>query len=130
MNTIRNYYEKTGITAIMINKKMASFEKNPDIAKEFEHWIQTKEYTIEGKDCLKSGTTLGVYINNLESDEMRDVLSVTVKKNGVVVSATQVFSGESALVDGLLNTYPDLANALMNYADCAYAVFGHLALSA
>ena len=42
MNIIRNYYEKTGIPTIMINKKVASFEKNPDIAKEFEHWIKTK----------------------------------------------------------------------------------------
>lgn len=47
MNIIRSYYEKTGIPTIMINKKLASFEKNPDIAKEFEHWLQTKEYTIE-----------------------------------------------------------------------------------
>ena len=44
MNIIRNYYEKTGIPTIMINKKVASFEK------EFEHWIQTKEYIIE--DCV------------------------------------------------------------------------------
>ena len=50
MNIIRSYYEKAGIPAIMINKKLVSFEKNPDIAKEFEHWIQTKEYTIE--DCV------------------------------------------------------------------------------
>ncbi len=48
MNIIRNYYEKTGVPEIMINKKVASFEKNPDIAKEFEHWILTKEYIIEG----------------------------------------------------------------------------------
>ena len=47
MNIIRNYYEKAGIPAIMINKKVASFEKNPDIAKEFEYWIQTKEYITE-----------------------------------------------------------------------------------
>ena len=50
MNIIRSYYEKAGIPTIMINKKMASFEKNPDIANEFEHWIQTKEYIIE--DCV------------------------------------------------------------------------------
>ena len=91
--------------------------------------VSTKNYTIDGADCLKSSTTFGVYINNLESDEMRDILSVTLKKNGEVVSATHTFSGESALVGGLLNTYPDLANALMNYADCAYAVFGNSPLA-
>ena len=50
MNIVRSYYEKAGIPIVMINKKLASFEKNPDIAKEFEHWIQTKEYIIE--ECV------------------------------------------------------------------------------
>ena len=50
MNIIREYYEKVGISAVMVNKKVASFEKHPDIAEEFAHWIQTKEYKIE--DCV------------------------------------------------------------------------------
>lgn len=56
MNTIRNYYEKTGIPLVLINKKMVLFEKNPDIAKEFEHWIQTKEYVTEDAVSVENYT--------------------------------------------------------------------------
>lgn len=56
MNAIRNYYEKVGIPEVMINKKIVSFEKNPDIAKEFEHWIQTKEYVSENAVSVENYT--------------------------------------------------------------------------
>lgn len=56
MNAIRNYYEKAGIPLAMINKKIASFEKNLDIAKEFEHWIQTKEYVDENAVSVENYT--------------------------------------------------------------------------
>ena len=56
MNTIRNYYEKAGIPTIMINKKMVSLEKNPDIAKEFEHWIQKKAYITENAVSVENYT--------------------------------------------------------------------------
>ena len=41
---IRNYYEKAGIPAILINKKMESCERNTDVAREFEYWLQNKKY--------------------------------------------------------------------------------------
>lgn len=56
MNTIRNYYEKAGVPLLMINKKMVSFEKNPDIAKEFKYWIQTKEYITENAVSVENYT--------------------------------------------------------------------------
>ncbi len=42
---IRAYYEKTGIPAILVNKKMELFEKHQDIASEFEYWLQNKSYS-------------------------------------------------------------------------------------
>lgn len=50
MDIIRDYYEKAGFPMVMVDKKAASFEKHPDIAKEFAHWIHTREYT-EG-NCI------------------------------------------------------------------------------
>ena len=80
-------------------------------------------YTIEGKDCLASGKYLGVYLNNLKSSEMRDVLTVTLYKGDVAVSATHTLSVESVCA-AKLSTYPELIPALMNYADASKAVFG------
>ncbi|MBE6761485.1 MAG: hypothetical protein E7551_04295 [Ruminococcaceae bacterium] len=91
--------------------------------------VMEKSFTIAGADCLKSGTSFGVYINNLESDEMRDILTVTLYKDGVQVSATHTFSSASAIKGDLYLRNPDLANALMVYGDCAYAVFGNNALT-
>ena len=92
--------------------------------------VMEKNFTIAGADCLKSGTSFGVYINNLESDEMRDILTVTLYKNGVAVSATVTFSSASAIKGDLYLRNANLANALMVYGDCAYNVFGNNALSA
>ena len=91
--------------------------------------VMNKTFTINGADCLKSGTSLGVYINNLESDEMRDVLTVTLYKNDAQVSATVTFSLASAIKGDLYLKNAKLANALMVYGDCAYAVFGNNALT-
>ena len=82
----------------------------------------TKSFTIDGADCVKSSTTFAVYVNNLASNELRDVLTVTLYKNGVVVSATHTFSAES-VAKGMLSSYPTLIPAMMNYGDCARAVF-------
>lgn len=47
INVIREYYQKAGMPATIVNNKVSSFERNLDIAKEFEHWIQTQEYLVE-----------------------------------------------------------------------------------
>lgn len=56
MNIIRSYYEKAGIPVPMINKKIVSFEKNPDIAKEFEYWLENKEYVTENAVSVENYT--------------------------------------------------------------------------
>lgn len=83
----------------------------------------SEDYTIEGANCIKSGTTFAVYLKDFASNELRDVLKVTLYKNGVAVSAEQTVSAESSL-NGLYNTYPSMVTALMNYGDCARAYFG------
>ncbi len=47
MDIIRNYYEKAGLPAVLVKKKEDAFERHPDIAEEFAHWIRTKEYRTE-----------------------------------------------------------------------------------
>lgn len=47
MNIIREYYETTKLPSMMIDRNVAMFDKHPDIKKEFEHWIQTKEYIVD-----------------------------------------------------------------------------------
>ena len=78
---------------------------------------------IDGSDCLKSGATFAVYIDYLAANELRDVMTITLYKDGEVVSATHTFSAESVL-SGMMNSYPTLIPALMNFCDCARAVFG------
>lgn len=84
--------------------------------------VTTKDYTIEGKDCIKSNRTIYVKFNDFASQDLRDVLTLTLYKNGVAVSATHTFSAESALV-GKLADNASLVAAIMNYGDCARAYF-------
>lgn len=48
MKIIRGYLEKTKLPEELLEKKAAGYEAHPDIAKEFEHWIQTGEYPEDG----------------------------------------------------------------------------------
>ncbi|MCR5461219.1 MAG: hypothetical protein K6F51_15250 [Acetatifactor sp.] len=45
---IREYYEKAGITGELLTEKLEKFERNPDIAKEFEYWITNGEFKRGG----------------------------------------------------------------------------------
>ena len=49
---IEQYYKDAHIMPLLLKKKMAAFEKHPDIAGEFEYWIINKQYcdgcTAEG----------------------------------------------------------------------------------
>lgn len=56
MNIIREYYEKTKMPAMMIDRNVALFDKYPDIKKEFEHWIQTKEYIVDNAVSVEKYT--------------------------------------------------------------------------
>ncbi|MCM1136096.1 MAG: hypothetical protein NC400_11030 [Clostridium sp.] len=48
MNVIREYLERTKLPTVLLNKKMAMYERHPDIAEEFKRWIQTGEYLENG----------------------------------------------------------------------------------
>jgi hypothetical protein len=85
--------------------------------------VSTKEYTIEGADCLQSGTILGVYIDEMASNELRDEMTVTLYKGEEAVSAAYKFSPESVL-KGMLASKTELVTAIMNYGDAAIAYFG------
>ena len=39
-NLIREYYEKADILGDLLTEKLEKFERNPDIAMEFEYWIK------------------------------------------------------------------------------------------
>ena len=41
---IEQYYKGAHIMPFLLKKKMAAFEKHPDIAGEFEYWIINKQY--------------------------------------------------------------------------------------
>ena len=44
---IKKFYEENKIPGILIKKKLDSFDKNPDIAAEFEYWIEHTTYIGE-----------------------------------------------------------------------------------
>lgn len=41
---IEKFYEENKIPAVLLKQKIANFEKHPDIAAEFEYWIENKSY--------------------------------------------------------------------------------------
>ena len=45
---IREYYEKTCGLQSLAEQKIIKFEKHPDIMQEFEQWILSKQYKVEG----------------------------------------------------------------------------------
>lgn len=47
---IKRFYEENKIPGILLKKKMDDFDKNPDIAAEFEYWIEHKTY--KGEDAV------------------------------------------------------------------------------
>lgn len=51
MSIIREYYEQVKLPEVLITIKEKSFENNPDIKKEFEYWIEKKEYLTD--DCVE-----------------------------------------------------------------------------
>lgn len=50
MKIIKEYLSNAKVPEVIIDRKMAAYEKHPDIANEFENWILTKKYF--GKNCV------------------------------------------------------------------------------
>lgn len=65
---IEDYYKQKKLPAILIKRKIQSFEKHKDIAKEFECWITTGKYNevdpivVEGYTAEEIGR-LSQYVN-------------------------------------------------------------------
>ena len=55
---IEQYYKDAHIMLLLLKKKMAAFEKHPDIAGEFEYWIANNQY-CEGV-CVEGYTAKAI----------------------------------------------------------------------
>lgn len=53
MSMIRDYYEQIGLPSILIDRETTAFDKHPDIKREFEHWLENKEYIVD--NCVAVG---------------------------------------------------------------------------
>ncbi len=65
-SVIKEYYEKMGVQIFLIEKKLNIFEKNKDVASEFEYWIVNHEYKdgVEIEGYTASGLAqLSPYLN-------------------------------------------------------------------
>ena len=47
-SVIKKFYEDNKIPGILLKKKLDMFDRNPDIAEEFEYWIQHRAYKADG----------------------------------------------------------------------------------
>ena len=48
---IENYYNEIGLIPVLIQKNMEKINRNPDIAEEFEYWIENKKYKTDS--CIE-----------------------------------------------------------------------------
>lgn len=55
---IEQYYKDAHVMPLLLKKKMAAFEKHPDIAGEFEYWIANNQY-CEGV-CVEGYTAKAI----------------------------------------------------------------------
>lgn len=88
---IYEYYKKLNVNGKLIEIKMSKFENNPDIAKEFEYWIQNKKYnninpiSIEGYTAKKISEISkhmigeGVFLMLIELRQNRDYALKMIK---------------------------------------------------
>lgn len=45
---IENYYEQANVMPLLLKQKMSKLQRNADIMKEFEYWIEYKTYLQKG----------------------------------------------------------------------------------
>ena len=53
---IEKYYEENGVSSVLKTKRVAKFAENADIEREFERWIESKEYTVENPITIEGYT--------------------------------------------------------------------------
>ena len=78
---IEQFYKRSGMPEGLISKKLSEFERNPDIADEFEYWIDNKEFktggvNVQGYDAPKLAS-LSEYIKG----EGAFILLVELREN-------------------------------------------------
>ncbi len=79
---IEEYYKSANIIPFLLNRKMDKFKKHPDVAAEFEYWIENKKY--KSTDCIsiKGYTAQKIAeISNLLDGEGAFVLLIELKEN-------------------------------------------------
>lgn len=59
-SVIRKFYEDNKIPGILLKQKVAKFERNPDIATEFEYWIEHRAYKTDGAVTIEGYTAKGL----------------------------------------------------------------------
>lgn len=45
---IENYYKQANVMPLLLKQKMIKFQRNADIMREFEYWIEYKQYQNNG----------------------------------------------------------------------------------
>ena len=79
---IREFYEAAQIPVALIDEKIEKFNRHPDIKKEFEYWIEQKEYQrdsaleIEGYSASKLAK-----LSPLINGEAAFVLLIELREN-------------------------------------------------
>ena len=53
---IKQFYIDNNIPLELLHGKMQMFERNPDIAKEYEYWIKRGKYQNNGNVCIDGYT--------------------------------------------------------------------------
>lgn len=61
---IKEYYSKVKVMPLLLETKLSKFDKNPDIATEFEYWIVKKQYK-ETHCVVVEGYTAKNFLNYL-----------------------------------------------------------------
>ena len=86
----------------------------------------TSKYEFAADELTISGTKtkyVTVQFDKVNCQEMRCTMNFALYLNGEQISATIIRSADM-LANDLLNTYPTLIPAIMNYSDCAERYFG------
>lgn len=64
---IENYYKQANVMPLLLKQKMSKLTRNNDVLKEFEYWIEHKQYTPNGVSIegytAKSLAELSCYID-------------------------------------------------------------------
>ena len=79
---IEEYYKSANIMPFLLKRKLDKFDKHPDVAAEFEYWIENKAYKDNGCVSVEGYTAQKIAeISNLLDGEGAFVLLMELKEN-------------------------------------------------